>query len=275
MSELGLFDAIFSTRSMRRLRPDPIPDAVLRQIIDAGIHAPSGSNFQNWGFVIVDRLDDKRFIRDHYLKHYRILERQGTIPPMAQIPLERQRMFASAIHLAEHMDEAPVILLACNGTDFPTYAQLGNPRSITATLHASIYPAVQNILLACRALGVGATLTTLHYFLKTNSKFDWAFHRTKKWQGSYRSATRSANSAVPRADPPRTSFTGDAGAGRALVEIKAGANSLAAGVADAAACYYLASAAATRPAGMDRVTSSTIRQIASSPSATSARERCV
>ena len=70
MSELGLFDAIFSTRSMRRLRPDPIPDAVLRQIIDAGIHAPSGSNFQNWGFVIVDRLDDKRFIRDHYLKHY-------------------------------------------------------------------------------------------------------------------------------------------------------------------------------------------------------------
>ena len=170
MSELGLFDAIFSTRSMRRLRPDPIPDAVLRQIIDAGIHAPSGSNFQNWGFVIVDRLDDKRFIRDHYLKHYRNLERQGTIPPMAQIPLERQRMFASAIHLAEHMDEAPVILLACNGTDFPTYAQLGNPRSITATLHASIYPAVQNILLACRALGVGATLTTLHYFFEDELK---------------------------------------------------------------------------------------------------------
>ena len=92
MSELGLFDAIFSTRSMRRLRPDPIPDAVLRQIIEAGIHAPSGSNFQNWGFVIVDRLDDKRFIRDHYLKHYRNLERQGTIPPMAQISMERQRI---------------------------------------------------------------------------------------------------------------------------------------------------------------------------------------
>lgn len=170
MSDLGLFDAIFSTRSMRRLRPDPIPDAVLRQIIDAGIHAPSGSNFQNWGFVIVDGLEDKRFIRDHYLKHYRNLEREGTIPSMAQIPVERQRMFASAIHLAEHMDEAPVILLACTGTDFPTYAQLGNPRSITATLHASIYPAVQNILLACRALGVGATLTTLHYFFEDELK---------------------------------------------------------------------------------------------------------
>ena len=166
MSEMGLFEAIFSTRSMRRLKPDPIPAEVLRAIITAGIHAPSGSNFQNWGFVLVDGVDDKRFIRDHYLENYRRLEREGTIPAMASIPLERRRMFDSAIHLAEHMDEAPVILLACTGTDFPTYAQLGNPRSITATLHASIYPAVQNILLACRAHGIGATLTTLHYFFE-------------------------------------------------------------------------------------------------------------
>ena len=166
MSEMGLFEAIFSTRSMRRLKPDAIPAAVLREIITAGIHAPNGSNFQNWGFVLVDGVDDKRFIRDQYLEHYRRLEREGTIPSMASIPPERRRMFDSAIHLAEHMDEAPVILLACSGTDFPTYAQLGNPRSITATLHASIYPAVQNILLACRAHGIGATLTTLHYFFE-------------------------------------------------------------------------------------------------------------
>ena len=166
MSELGLFEAIYSTRSMRRLKPDPIPDTVLREIIKAGIHAPSGSNFQNWGFVLVDGIDDKRFIRDHYLENYRRLEREGTIPSMASIPPERRRMFDSAIHLAEHMDDAPFILLACTGTDFPTYAQLGNPRSITATLHASIYPAVQNILLACRAHGIGATLTTLHYFFE-------------------------------------------------------------------------------------------------------------
>ena len=73
MSDLGLFEAIFSTRSMRRLKPDPIPDAVLKQIITAGIHAPSGSNFQNWGFVLVDGVDDKRFIRDHYLENYQRL----------------------------------------------------------------------------------------------------------------------------------------------------------------------------------------------------------
>ncbi len=170
MSDIGLFEAIYSTRSMRRLKPDPISPEVLKRVIEAGVHAPSGSNFQNWGFVLVDDVDDKRFIRDHYLASYRRLEREGTIPSMAKIPPERRRMFDSAIHLAEHMDEAPVILLACTGTDFPTYAELGNPRSVTATLHASIYPAVQNILLACRAFGIGATLTTLHYFFEDELK---------------------------------------------------------------------------------------------------------
>ena len=170
MSDIGLFDAIYSTRSMRRLKPDALPRELLRKIIDAGVHAPSGSNFQNWGFVVVEDPDDKRFIRDNYLKHYREMERLGSIPSMADIPAERQRMFATAIHLAENLDQVPVILLACTGTDFPTYADANNPRSVTATLHASVYPAVQNILLAARALGVGATLTTLHYFFEDELK---------------------------------------------------------------------------------------------------------
>ncbi len=170
MTEIGLFEAIYSTRSMRRLKPDPIPEETLKKIIDAGVHAPSGSNFQNWAFVLVQDSDDKRFIRDHYLKTYQELERLGSIPAMADLPLDRQRMFASAIYLAEYLHKAPVILLACTGTDFPTYANTDNPRSITATLHASIYPAVQNILLACRALGVGATLTTVHYFFEDELK---------------------------------------------------------------------------------------------------------
>ena len=183
MSDIGLFDAIYSTRSMRRLKPDPIPRDVISKIIDAGVHAPSGSNFQNWGFVVVEDESDKRFIRDNYLKYYRELERLGSIPSMADIPPERQRMFATAIHLAEHMDDAPVILLACSGTDFPTYADANNPRSITATLHASIYPAVQNILLAARALGIGATLTTLHYFFEDELKARLAIPNDKEVAG--------------------------------------------------------------------------------------------
>lgn len=170
MSEIGLFEAIYSTRSMRRLKPDPIPRELIERIIDAGVHAPSGSNFQNWAFVVVDAPDDRRFIRDRYLKYYRELERLGSIPAMSDVPPDRRRMFATATHLAEHLDEVPVLLLAVTGTDFPTYADANNPRSITATLHASIYPAVQNILLAARALGIGATLTTLHYFFEDELK---------------------------------------------------------------------------------------------------------
>ena len=86
MSEIGLFEAIYSTRSMRRLKPDPIEPEVLEKILDAGVHAPSGSNFQNWAFLIVREQEDKRFIRDRYLKYYRELERLVSIPSMDQIP---------------------------------------------------------------------------------------------------------------------------------------------------------------------------------------------
>jgi nitroreductase len=170
MREIGLFEAIYTTRSMRRLKADPLPRETLETILDAGVHAPSGSNFQNWAFLVVKEGEDKRFIRDHYLKSYRELEQIGSIPSMTDIPPDRRRMFDTAIHLAEHMDEVPVLLLAITGTDFPTYADANNPRSVTATLHASIYPAVQNILLAARSLGVGATLTTLHYFFEDELK---------------------------------------------------------------------------------------------------------
>ena len=170
MSEIGLFDALYSTRSMRRLKPDPVPEELLKKVIEAGIHAPSGSNLQNWAFIFLQEREDKQFIRDRYLEAYEHLERLGSIPSNVTLPPDRQRMFASAIHLAEHLHEAPVILLACTGTDFPTYANANNPKSITATLHASIYPAVQNILLACRGFGLGATLTTLHYFFEEELK---------------------------------------------------------------------------------------------------------
>ena len=170
MGRIDLFEVIYTTRSMRRLKQKPIPRAVLERIIDAGVHAPSGSNFQNWSFMVVENDRGKKFVRDLYLKSYRKLEDAGTIPRMSEVPLTRRKMFQSAIHLAENMHLAPILLFAISGTDFPTYADHGNPRSITATLHASIYPAVQNMLLAARALGVGATLTTLHYFFEAELK---------------------------------------------------------------------------------------------------------
>lgn len=166
--EMGVFETIYSLRSMRRLKPDPIPEETLKKIIEAGIHAPSGGNMQEWGFILVQDAERKRFIRDRYWATWQKLQ-EGR-PPIDTLPPARQRTMKAAAYLAEHMHEAPVLLLACSLKEYPPWAATGNQRALVATMHGSIYPAVQNILLACRALGVGATLTTTHYFFEEDLK---------------------------------------------------------------------------------------------------------
>jgi nitroreductase len=162
----GLFETIYSLRAIRRLKPDPIPEETLRKIVEAGIHAPSGGNRQDWGFILVRDPELKRFIRDRYLATQQKL--QAGRPPISDLPPDRQRAMKAAAHLSEHMHEAPVLLLACALKEYPPWTQ--NPRASQATVHGSIYPAVQNILLACRAYGIGATLTTTHCFFEDELK---------------------------------------------------------------------------------------------------------
>lgn len=162
----GLFETMYSLRAIRRLKPDPIPEETLRKIVEAGVHAPSGGNRQDWGFILVRDPELKRFIRDRYLATQQKLRAGG--PPISELPPDRQRAIKAAAHLSEHMHEAPVLLLACAVKDYPAWAQ--NPRASQATVHGSIYPAVQNILLACRAYGIGATLTTTHCFFEEELK---------------------------------------------------------------------------------------------------------
>jgi len=162
----GLFATMFSMRSMRRLKSDPIPEETLRKIVEAGIQAPSGGNRQEWGFLLIRDPDLKRFIRDRYLATQQ--QMQTKQPPLSELPPERQRARKAGMYLSEHMHEAPVLLLACAVKEYPAWA--GHARGSTATVHGSIYPAVQNILLACRAYGIGATLTTTHCFFEEELK---------------------------------------------------------------------------------------------------------
>jgi nitroreductase len=160
MAEQDIFEIMYSTRAMRRLKPDPIPEATLKKIVDAGIHAPSGGNLQDWGFMLVRKPELKVFIRDRYWGMWQKLQGGRLLP--ADLPPARRRLMETAGHLAEHMDEVPVILLACAKKVYPPFAGVGQDRASIATVHGSIYPAVQNIILACRALGVGTVLTTIH-----------------------------------------------------------------------------------------------------------------
>jgi nitroreductase len=149
-----LFEIIRSTRSMRRLKPDPVPAALLRQILDAGSCAPSGGNMQRWRFLVVRDAAVKQTVAAFYKRAW-----DETVGPRyragAPAPGSSQEQFRrtldAAEHLAAHLHEAPVWIIPCLQGEAPT-----------RTSGSSIYPAVQNMLLAARALGLGATLTTLY-----------------------------------------------------------------------------------------------------------------
>jgi len=169
MAEPGIFEIIYSTRAMRRLKPDPIPEETLKKIVDAGIRAPSGGNVQEWAFVLVRDPELKRFIRDYYWNTWQQIGASGNFS-MDDLPVSQQRMLGAAADLAMNLDEAPVLLLACAHKEYTPIAAMKLPRASLLAVHGSIFPAIQNILLACRALGVGATLTTIHSFFEDKLK---------------------------------------------------------------------------------------------------------
>ena len=155
---MELFEAMSTQRAMRRLKSDPVPDAVVRQILDLAICAPSGGNRQGWSFVVVRDAARRARLGALYREAWGELMKAPYYAAAAQAPPDSPagRMLASARHLSLHLGEAPVLVLACIGLDPGAKA--------TMTSGASIYPAVQNLMLAARALGVGSCLTTIHKY---------------------------------------------------------------------------------------------------------------
>ena len=151
-----LFEIMQTTRAMRRLRPDPVPDALIRKILEAGVCAANGGNTQRWRFLVVKDPAIKQAVQAWYKRAFDevIGPRYLNSAPPPGVTRERYlRQHAAVEYLTEHFHEAPVWIVACleEGGAAPT-----------RWAGASIYPAVQNMLLAARALGLGATLTTRH-----------------------------------------------------------------------------------------------------------------
>jgi nitroreductase len=145
---------------MRRLKPDPVPDELIYQILDAGIRAPSGGGVQAWRFVVVTDPASKSQIAEIYRRGWRIAEKRYA---EAGASLTEDKNMRAAAYLAEHLAEAPVLLFACLRARRIHAERLAaaNAANFLRIMGGSIYPAVQNILLACRALGLGATLTSV------------------------------------------------------------------------------------------------------------------
>jgi nitroreductase len=149
-----LFEIMATTRSMRRLKPDPVPAELIRKILEAGVSAPSGGNMQRWRFLVVRDPGVKQTVGSYYKRAWDEVVnpryRAGK-PAPGTSPERFTRMLDAAQYLADHIHEAPVWIIPCMDGANPS-----------RTAGSSIYPAVQNMLLAARALGLGATLTTLY-----------------------------------------------------------------------------------------------------------------
>jgi nitroreductase len=149
-----LFEIIKTTRSMRRLKPDPVPNDLIRKILEAGVCAPSGGNMQQWRFLVIRDVEVKETAGALYKRAWdeRVAPRYRSGGPAPGMSGEQfLRLLAAAEYLAAHIHEAPVWIVPCLEGESPMRWS-----------GSSIYPAVQNMLLAARALGLGATLTTLH-----------------------------------------------------------------------------------------------------------------
>ena len=155
---MDFFDVATTQRAIRRLKADPIPDATVRQIMETAICAPSGGNRQGWSFLVVRDAAKRKRLGELYREAWGELMKVPYYAGASQAPPDSPagKMLASARHLGEHMGEAPVLILACIALD-PGVKP-------TITTGASIYPAVQNIMLAARALGIGSCITTIHKF---------------------------------------------------------------------------------------------------------------
>jgi nitroreductase/alkylhydroperoxidase family enzyme len=160
---IDLYAAASTTRAVRRLRPDPIPEAVLRRVLRAATWAPSGGNLQPWHVIAVRDPARKKGLAELYRtlwSEYAAPRRQLIAPLPEAVRVPAERALTSGDYLAEHLQEAPVVNVFCFHPErlHITDTDLGRPSVVGG---ASLYPAVQNLLLACRAEGLGCVLTTL------------------------------------------------------------------------------------------------------------------
>src|SRR3954447_12491522 len=175
-----IFEVMSTMRAMRRLKPDPVPDELLTKLVQAATWGPSGSNEQGYEFVVVtDREVMARLAPLWGRSVDAYLASVGQVTPAASDPKGR----AALQYQREHFAETPALIVACYHSRRP---DMGTVRKLLSGIGgtdaarligrfqkigflgeaSSVYPGVQNILLAARALGRGAVITIWHLFLE-------------------------------------------------------------------------------------------------------------
>jgi nitroreductase len=151
---MDALEAMETCRAMRWLKPDPVPEDLIRKVLRAATSASSPGNSQGWDFVVVRDSQIRKRVGD--LIRERVLPRLVPIPEGAGGDASRRRMMDGARNLAGNFDRPPVLIFVCGASIYPP----GNP--VDAFVPAALYPAAQNLIVAARALGLGTVFTTFH-----------------------------------------------------------------------------------------------------------------
>jgi nitroreductase len=162
---VDVFEAINTTRAVRRFTTEPVSDAEIMTCIRAATQGPSGGNIQPWQFLVVTDAATKRALGDIYRRAYNRYEPAllGSMPPFrsAEHKASFERMARASRHLAEHLGEVAALVLFLM-PNISMSLQDDSGALDVGTPFASVYPAVQNFMLAARGLGIGTTLTTVY-----------------------------------------------------------------------------------------------------------------
>jgi nitroreductase len=155
--DVPLRDAMLTQRAVRRVLPDPVDDAIVLRCIELALRAPTGSNGQNWEFVVVKDRETKAKLGAQYARAWKLYGGAGKLVAKRRPGMDK--ILRAVDWQVEHFAEIPVIVVCClRGSKVP-YVPL--PAIAESSYYGSIYPSAQNLLLAARAIGLGASLTTL------------------------------------------------------------------------------------------------------------------
>ncbi len=151
---MELAEAMTTQRAIRRVRPDPVDDDTIRRLLELATKAPTGGNRQDWEWIVVRDQGVKKAFARRYRSAWRLFG--ATYRRVRAKDPKSLRTFDAVQWQVDHFEEVPVLVVACLRGIGPPY-----PGILRSSRYGSIYPAVQNLLLAARAEGLGAALITI------------------------------------------------------------------------------------------------------------------
>jgi len=154
---MPIAEAMLTQRQVRRVKPDPIDDGIVLRCLELALEAPTGSNLQNWEFVVVKDRSVKAKLATQYRRASLL---GGVAGRLVRTGEAASRIEESVRWQIDHFEEIPVLVVCClrGGYRVPF---LPEPPIVVSSHYGSIYPAAQNLLLAARSIGLGGALVTM------------------------------------------------------------------------------------------------------------------